>query len=45
MSRKNIKCSPETYARLRSIKRTDETWDELLTRLAEYHEIATAAGD
>jgi len=39
MSRANLKCSTETRDRLDELKRDDETWDDLLTRLAEYGEL------
>jgi len=39
MSRKNIKCNTETRDRLEALKREDETWDDLLTRLVEYGEL------
>lgn len=39
MSRVNIKAERSTRDRLRALKRESETWDELLTRLAEYGEL------
>jgi hypothetical protein len=39
MGRVNIKCDTETRDRLDELKRDDETWDNLLTRLAEYGEL------
>jgi hypothetical protein len=39
VSRANIKCDTETRHRLHQLKRDRETWDELLTRLAEYGEL------
>jgi hypothetical protein len=43
MSRVNIKCDIETRNRLDELKREDETWDDLLTRLAEYGELVDHA--
>jgi len=43
MTRVNIKADPETRDRLRALKRDGETWDELLTRLAEYGELVDHA--
>jgi len=40
MGRANIKCDIETRDRLDELKRDGETWDDLLTRLAEYGELA-----
>jgi len=37
--RKNLKCDTETRDRLEALKRDGETWDDLLTRLAEYGEL------
>jgi predicted CopG family antitoxin len=39
--RKNIKCQPMTYRKLKTLKRDDETWDEVLIRLAEYGELVS----
>ena len=39
MSRANLKCERETKQRLDDLKRDGETWDDLLTRLAEYGEL------
>jgi hypothetical protein len=39
MSRANLKCDTETRDRLEALKRDGETWDDLLTRLAEYGEL------
>lgn len=39
MSRVNIKADAETRDRLQTLKRDDETWDDLLNRLAEYGEL------
>jgi len=38
-TRKDIRCQPDTKARLKKLKRDGETWDGLLTRLAEYGEL------
>jgi len=43
MARPSIKLSAETRDRLRRLKRADETWDDCLTRLAEYAELVDAA--
>lgn len=39
MSRVNIKADASTRERLKELKRNGETWDDLLTRLAEYGEL------
>ena len=39
MSRVNLKVDAKTRDRLRALKGDAETWDELLTRLAEYGEL------
>lgn len=39
MTRATLKCDEDTRDRLRNLKRDGETWDELLTRLAEYGEL------
>jgi len=42
MARPSIKLSAETRNRLQALKRPDETWDDCLTRLAEYAELVNA---
>jgi len=42
LARVNIKTEETTRERLRSLKRDNETWDELLNRLAEYGELVEA---
>jgi len=39
MTRATLKCGEDTRDRLRDLKRDNETWDELLNRLAEYGEL------
>jgi len=41
MGRANIKCDHGTHDRLKEQKRDGETWDDLLTRLAEYGELVS----
>lgn len=33
--RKNLKCDPMTYRKLKTVKQDGETWDDLLGRLAD----------
>jgi hypothetical protein len=44
-NRKDIRVAPETKARLQALKRSDETWNDLLTRLAEYGELVDEVTD
>jgi hypothetical protein len=39
MARATLKIDENTRDRLHDLKRDDETWDDLLTRLAEYGEL------
>jgi len=45
MSRVNIKIDRETRTRLQQFKRDDESWDDMMHRLADYCELLEQADE